>query len=355
MTIKTGHIPTKVSYIYGKSETVAVQWEDLEVSTPITEEVVTPSFCIEPNNEGRRKTALRWLEIKSRGTEASELERENEPFRIRICSLEVRERGGRAYKVVTEDKFYFDLREDVLLEAILNCGVNKGGEINGTFIWAIVSGQMKLIRFGSALHSTIIETGKIRDSKTIKVSDMTPGSVYQNRKGDRFIYLGQANTIEYKFERSIEPSFHNDYKSAPAKAQRHERSKELLILNLPEWLCGERSTKKLTAREFLTEQLVVEKSLLFFEFKKSVTAVKQLETIRLPDEIFLKVRNAARRLVEANRANRNGLEHWLGTLAYYSELLNVQQFPQLPTIAEQFVEFVELFEPYLESSNESSN
>jgi hypothetical protein len=76
---------------------------------------------------------------------------------IRVAGLETRGNGGRAYKVVIDDLYYFDLREDVLLEAMIECGINKGGILNGEYIWVKIRSHMKLIRVGSPLHKEMIK------------------------------------------------------------------------------------------------------------------------------------------------------------------------------------------------------
>jgi hypothetical protein len=61
---------------------------------------------------------------------------ENTPKKIRVFTLEHRAEGGRAYKVVTEDGYYFDMREGVLLDTLVHCGCEADGTLGGEFVSA---------------------------------------------------------------------------------------------------------------------------------------------------------------------------------------------------------------------------
>lgn len=53
---------------------------------------------------------------------------------------------------------------------------------------------MKLVRVGSALHDVVIAAGKRKSAKDVKKSELVVGGVYENRKGEQSVYLGQVDT-----------------------------------------------------------------------------------------------------------------------------------------------------------------
>lgn len=118
----------------------------------------------------------------------------NEPFTgARILSLEHRSQGGRAYKVYVQGRV-FDLREDVLLDIMLNSKIDNG-LIACSLIWGKFGSQMKLIRVGSELHKQLEDSMQL--SSEMKVpSELVYGGVYANKK-DTFIYLGQHKYVSY--------------------------------------------------------------------------------------------------------------------------------------------------------------
>ena len=79
----------------------------------------------------------------------------------------------------------------MLLDILLTDTV-KNGIIKAGLLWAKIGSQMKLVRFGSPLYSMALEDGIKKESKDIKNPDI--GGVYENRKGEQFLYLGKVKT-----------------------------------------------------------------------------------------------------------------------------------------------------------------
>lgn len=188
---KIGSIPEKLIYVYSKS-------------TCIDGELVYPTFIADANKPKTIETGTNWAEIKewdknNSGISVSKLEVNNEPVsKIRISSLEKRGRGGRAYKVIItlpnkSELFYVDLREDVLMDTILEKGIDEKGILKGEFIWARVDTDMKLIRVGSKLHEEMIQSTKLNSVKISK-SKLEVGGVYSNKHHTK-VYLGEFATI----------------------------------------------------------------------------------------------------------------------------------------------------------------
>ena len=105
---------------------------------------------------------------------------ENKPISgLRVLSLEHRGQGGRAYKVVTPDGFYFDLREDILLDTMKTEGVAPGGILRGQYIWARVGAEMKLVRKGSELFRALLEASERSILSAIPLKQLKVGTVYE--------------------------------------------------------------------------------------------------------------------------------------------------------------------------------
>lgn len=188
---KIGSIPEKLIYVYSKS-------------TCIDGELVYPTFIADANKSETIETGVNWAEIKEWDKKNSDvsvlkLEVNNEPVsKVRISSLEKRGRGGRAYKVIVtlpnkSESFYVDLREDVLIDTILEKGIDKKGILKGDFIWARVNTDMKLIRIGSKLHEEMIQSTKLNSVKISK-SKLEVGGVYSNKHHTK-VYLGEFTTV----------------------------------------------------------------------------------------------------------------------------------------------------------------
>lgn len=188
----SGNIPEKITILTRKPEKVG----EIEV---------IPAFISDAKNEKTLETGRTWAKRYQyvvpkddiRGSEY--VGRENKGVGgYRIIDLEVRSEGGRAYKVVSPEGFYVDLREDVLLDTIQEVGISAGGILNGTYLFATVGSQMKLIREGSALHNDLIGATTRRNSKKISSKDLQIGGVYATVGGEMFVFGGFVDTVYIK-------------------------------------------------------------------------------------------------------------------------------------------------------------
>jgi hypothetical protein len=186
--MKIGSIPTNIVYIYSNVRTIDKQ-------------EVYPAFISDACNKKTIETGKKWAEWKNyyKPDEQHgifEFETSNDSItKIQILSLEKRGRGGRAYKVlVHSDKlFYVDLREDVLMDVILEVGIDKKGFLKGSFIWACVDSEMKLIRVGSKLHKEMVDSTSLAKQKITK-SKLEVGGVYSNKQKIA-VYCGNFTTL----------------------------------------------------------------------------------------------------------------------------------------------------------------
>lgn len=193
--MKLGNIPQKLKFFIRKPEKVSFRWDDVEGGE--RDFNVLPCYISDATNKKTLETGENWAKNRNysdRNSKFETLETNNEPFtNLRVITLEIRDQGGRAYKVCADigDKknLYFDMREDVLLDSLFQVGIEKGGIIPGEFIFAKVGAQMKPVRVNSFLHEKMIEATQYDEKKP--VADLEIGGVYRNKRGDEACYLGQ--------------------------------------------------------------------------------------------------------------------------------------------------------------------
>jgi hypothetical protein len=221
-------IPEKIVYISGKKTTISLSFDDYK--TVILSEEVTPAFIASATSEKSIETGKEWVRNKNFdiSIEPSLCFVENKEITsIRVVGLEHRSQGGRAWKVVLPNGFFVDFREDILLETIRTVGVKEGGFLNGSFVWASIGSQIKLIRVDSELYKQIIKENKISAISSVQCSELEPMTFYRERKGDVALYLGKVRclSVENKVIRVEIPTwwgfgFSNyEHKTIPQKAK----------------------------------------------------------------------------------------------------------------------------------------
>jgi hypothetical protein len=207
--LAVGTVPSKISYVYSAQHNVSpgCAW-DCDAKTPTI--AVYPAFPIDPDNENGIIRAKQWAKDQNKQWDFSKKEWveticdvstdtfDNLPIKnIKLVCLESRGEGGRAYKVIIDDKYYVDMREDVMVDVILQEGVAPGGILGGSFIWAKLGHQLRLVRVGSELHKQLEDSNFKKTLPKICKTDLEIGGVYKTRKGDRGVFIGYVNTISY--------------------------------------------------------------------------------------------------------------------------------------------------------------
>ena len=196
-----GHIPKTIKYVWGSEKKLESYWDDSELDIPDEQKrVVVPAFPCDADNPKTIETAKSWANGRhwqDKKVKMGQLDFPNEPMNnIQLISLEHRGEGGRAYKVIArrgDIDFFFDLREDVLLDALLNCKTNKGYFLTH-FVWARVGSQMKIVRVGSELHNKLLKATSRKGLKKIK--DLEVGGVYVGKNETEYIYLGKFDYVD---------------------------------------------------------------------------------------------------------------------------------------------------------------
>lgn len=197
--MKLGSIPESVR-IYSQAKTkIKFRWDDIESTDDIACVKAFPSFAVDASNKKTNETAKRWSsygyycyatkkQIIPKVPEP--VERPNDPITdIRIIGLTIRDKGGRAYQVLVEGKYVFDMREDVLLDTMIYNGIQEGAVLKGEYIFAAVNSEMKLIRVGSLLHAKMIESTEF--GKTKAIDKLEVGGIYRNKTGT-YMYVGDV-------------------------------------------------------------------------------------------------------------------------------------------------------------------
>ncbi len=203
--MKQGNIPEKLTFFVRNPIKVSFHWDDVEEGeemTNVNKEEVLPCYISDSKNKKTLESGRSWAENdyyyennkrKTRGIFHT-FEVDNQPFtNVRIMTLEIRDQGGRAYKVCADfgplSNLYFDLREDVLLDCMIHCGISKGALLTDNFIFAKIGASMKIIRVGSLLHMKMIDATDMKNAKPIE--DLEIGGLYRNKAGDENVFMGK--------------------------------------------------------------------------------------------------------------------------------------------------------------------
>lgn len=190
-----GSIPKKITYFFLPEKEVCggVEWN---LGVLSSREKVLPAAAADASDLQNVKNAQFSLRNFKKIIPKS-IEVENLPIKnIKLFCLSRKYSSGLQYKILIKD-YLLDLKEDVLLDALIKEGTTNGGILNGEYIWAKIGSYTKLIRIGSDLHNMIIASDKRKNMQIIPKKKLEPGGVYQNKKGQLSIYLGPVNTVRY--------------------------------------------------------------------------------------------------------------------------------------------------------------
>lgn len=206
--ILNGGIPYKITYAVRYPTKVRREWvadENVDIAPPIS---ASPAFAVDAESKAALETALRWAG-KEEGEHAQTLTVLNDPIPgVRILTIEARSEGGRAYKVmlrgVGDGTLYVDMREDVVLDAMLVNGVKPGGDMEGPFVWGRYESQLRLVRVHSALHKAMVAAQGRMETPTIKPKDYVVGGIYLTRRLHGLLYLGRCDTDWVDYYKTLE-------------------------------------------------------------------------------------------------------------------------------------------------------
>jgi hypothetical protein len=299
--VVVGSIPDKICYVYNGSKQVSVgcTW-DIDYGPEaknITEEVL-PTFPADNNDIKMLSTAINWAksnyQYSNRGVttipDPNQDVVDNEIItNVKVLSVESRGNNGRAYKALI-GKYYVDLREDVVMDTMLQSGVDAGGVLKGEFIWTKCGSQMKLVRVGSELHKIIVEFDSKKSLKPVGKNKLEVGTIYQTRKKQKALFLGCVDTIQLKntFESDNKEKYRykSDYHN-PKYLEFTETkiTKQMLFLSIKSYQTLEDNLK------VLDKTNDKDYSNYHFELKKAHNYIEKVESIDLDPDVLEIIRS----------------------------------------------------------------
>lgn len=341
MKVRIGHIPTEVTYIYAGAQKVFQAWNDTDQPEHERAYVeVIPAFCSDANNAKTIQTGKGWAESRCviwdhetkkqvRVAQLGLKTKENELISgLRVLSLEPRYQGGQGYKVLTPDGFYFDIREDVLLDGMRTEGVAPGGILNGQYIWARVGAEMKLVRNGSDLFVALLEASERSMLHNIASKQLKVGTIYESKSGERGLFLGFVDFWDYKvaWPNGQDTSFNRREAQRagnkiifPTVARTFQR-KQMLWFTISQ---GSYINEKQDPTQKLLDKSLAEEHLSYhYSLKKTHSMVKAVrDGIVIPEEIVELIRVKSENTFESNQSKKaiyyetskpyNGKWEWL--------------------------------------------
>jgi hypothetical protein len=120
---------------------------------------------------------------------------------IRLWTIDTRAEGGRAYKMIDEEGRYFDIREDLFLEAAYNGEIKQTKEgivLTGTYVWVRAHSQMRVARVGSEIHKALLAAKERKNAKKIPGKEQVEGGVYMDKGGKLWVYIGRNRGADKK-------------------------------------------------------------------------------------------------------------------------------------------------------------
>jgi hypothetical protein len=338
MSLISGNIPENITILTKGEKEVSFQWDDFQ-STEKTTLTVVPAFVSDSTNKKTLETGRRWAKTARRKWDSAtnkyietepilyEVDRLNHPMHgCQIVNLEHRGEGGRAYKVITTDQYYVDLREDVLMDIMMYSQIDKG-TINCDLIFARVGTEMKLVRVGSELHDQLIERTEVRKQKPLK--ELKPGYRYETKGGDVRIFLGFVNTEE----------FIGDHK------------REYCITAVKE--------VKSIRKAYLWSKAKDWAQTLQYSFYTSLTTshamIKEVDSVVIPDDAIAIIRDSSQKELEARIATiqntkpnlgwvgystyRDPTQQIIASICHYSQKNNMCPYPDNPMLSTKHQEY----------------
>lgn len=338
--VVVGSIPDKISYVYSKSINVkyGCVWDIDYFDDNGLSQKVTPAFPVESGDEKALKKAIEWASDGKKSHIIKEIDNKDITD-IKVISVETRGNGGRAYKAIV-DGFYVDLREDVMMDTLLQLGIKPGGVLNGTFVWAKIGPHMKIVRVGSELHRLIKEYEKSQTIKPIAKNELEVGGIYENRKKNRFIFLGYINTVRFSYQKPEGGYYlsHNqqkdnvDFNFTQTPIKKGFLFKEIYSYEAVEKAAPE-AIKDFKSRTDFKYSI---------SFAKSHSLINKIDQIKLPDNIITQLRNSSLAEIKdkileylgkkqpRNNYARIDAANLKEHIAYQSEFLNLFEYGKDP-------------------------
>lgn len=236
---------------------------------------VYPAFPIQEGNKGRLETAREWASqyvqenrkyIKStEGVREEILENKSEFIKsVKLVNIEKRGNGGRAWKVIINNKFLIDLREYSLFNSLLLDGCDKGGFLKGNFIFANDGAEFKLLNKNSSDFEAI-KGFKEEVDAFCKLDKKNIGILWETKQ-NKYIYLGYVELEINSFELVLlkENRVGEIYDKREGDSQ---RKKEKILIFLNTWGEGKETLNYSYARLNILKNTALGKESFKFDKK----------------------------------------------------------------------------------------
>lgn len=189
-----------------------------------TRPVVAGSY-FDTNRKECNITAAWYNTSKPTKTDPTLVELENKP----ITNVELLSSN----QVKIDNKFSCWVDGEFIFDVAYNC-INNNGKLNGSFIFASIGGDVKLLRVGSALHKCVVESDRRRKSPKIKKNDFEVGGVYATPSGNLGLFLGHVDTYEHYNKKVLKKHslFFQGFRKAPTKISLDQFNKNVYSLSL---------------------------------------------------------------------------------------------------------------------------
>lgn len=202
---KTRSMPDTLKYVRIKATEVSQWWRGS--SLPAKKRMVRETFVVDAQNEKTLATAKKWAGgWQNDESKYDIVELPNTPFEcVELVTLERRGRGGRAWKVLIDGAYYVDMREETLLECLINGPGVSDGMIKGPFVWANAGQGLRITRVESNDHKTATKVEKLKKpAARIKKKDLIIGGVYATPAGSESTFLGyvDVDTVSHNLKLS---------------------------------------------------------------------------------------------------------------------------------------------------------
>jgi hypothetical protein len=213
--MKNGRLPARVvAYLKPEQESGDYNWcgfpNHARETPKFSKFMARPAFIVPDDSDAFKATAGKWASETEYGGTAKAFDThgfDNEPFTdLRWVGIESRKDSGVVYKVLTPEGWLVDLRQDVVIECLLEGDIKTknwpqgiGTYFTAEFIWVVMGSQSRLVRVGSKLYEEIMESQVLRGMGPISERDLEVGGIYQKSNGNEVVIIDLGMALGRKF------------------------------------------------------------------------------------------------------------------------------------------------------------
>lgn len=315
--VAAGSIPEKVCFVFSdeKDEPIGSPWEidhydHLETKKTLKEKVI-PTTIIEYGDEKALQDTVAQIERVYYGSTVKPKATVEVLDNLPITNVRLLNTNNyiNSYRALI-GKHLINLDGDVLMDVLLQTGVAPGAILQGEFIWAKMKPGMKLVRVDSELHRLIQEFESKKDLRPVGKRDLELGSIYQDKKKKKAIFLGYVNTTAY---------VHN-YSAKDFNFEKKFHKKSMLFFQIREFEDLEKNLQK----------MIEANSSYDFKIKKAHTYIEKIGKVEVPDDLIESIRakfykEIREKVVEFSQ-NKMSAGSLRSNISWTSEFINLYPF-----------------------------